>query len=111
MVEEVVGAGRDDAGSAVGGRGDHAAAGGVLLVYGHGGEGNRVEWRQRVAQLAAGVGSGVKVGEPASQTRSAAADVQAPRQGALGGNPTLNGGAHDVPERKNPLLDVLSHRF
>ena len=71
---------RDDAGRAVGRRGDDAAAGGVLLVDRQRVEVDPVHHRQRIAQR----GLGVAPSAPRCRSARAALDLEAAGQDALG---------------------------
>ena len=73
--------GRDDAGRAVGRRRDHAAAGGVFLVDGHGVQVDPVHHRQRIRQRALGA-----LGQVAVQLGGAATHPQRP-----GSSPSASG--------------------
>jgi hypothetical protein len=89
----VVQHGRDDAGGAVGGRGDDAAAGGVFLVDGQCVEIDPVEDRQRIAQVGLGPDQSSRV-----QRRRAARDVQAAGQRALLAHPAGHAVLHRLPD-------------
>ncbi len=94
--------GGDDAGGAVGGGGDDAASGGVLLVDGHGVDGDPVDGRERVL--------GAAVVETLGEAVGAAADVEASGKNALGRDAALDGLLHGAPEGEDAGLDLLFGR-
>lgn len=93
---------RDDPGRAIGGRGDHAAAGRVLLVHRQRVEVDPVQHRQRVAH-----GRFRLAGQLAVQRRRAARDVQATRQGAFLADAAGHARLHRVPDRPQPVADLV----
>ena len=99
----VVRHGGNHAGGAVGGRGNHAAAGGVLFVHRHGVDGNPVERRQRIAAQAVGLLRMQALG----QTMRAAAHVQAAGQNSFGRHAALHAVPHGLPD----AVDAFAHQF
>ncbi len=84
---------RHHPGRAVGGRRDHAAAGGVLLAHGHGVEVDPVEHGQRVAQRFLGPRAQALV-----QRRGAPRQVQRARQLPPARTAPAHGGGHGLPD-------------
>ncbi len=89
---------RHDTAGAVGWRGHHPAAGGVLFVHRQGEHIDPVDHRHRIA-----VG-GVLAHQHTAQRGGAARDAQFARQDAFGGDAALDTGAHHFPHRGEVLL-------
>ena len=90
------------AGRAVGGRGHHAAAGGVLFVHRHGIRGNPVKSQRIAAQTGC-----LLLGEAFGQVARAAANIQAAGQDSLG----RDAARHAIPHRRPESIDTLAHLF
>ena len=96
--------GRDNAGRAVGGSGDHASAGSVLFVHRDGVHGDPVEGRERVVYLSVGF----ELRDALVQTWRSAAHVEAARENAAGGHAAFGRELHRAPEREDALLDLIA---
>src|SRR5690606_34237137 len=92
---------RDDAGRAVGRGGDHASAGGVLLVHRQGVEVDPVQGGQRIAHRRLRLG-----GQLAVQARRAPRHVQAAGEGAVGADAARDADLHRVPDRAQAVVDL-----
>ncbi len=95
----VVQDGRHDAGGAVGRRGDHAAARGVLLVHRQRVEGHPLHRPQRVGVVAVGLQLGAQRG-------GAPADLEAAGKHAGGAGPALDALLHHRPDVQQTLADL-----
>ena len=93
---EIAEHGRDDAGRAVGRRGDDAAAAGVLLVHRNGKRADRVHGAEVAGELALGVR------RLPVERRRAALDVQAAGKDAFRAQAALQAVVHRVPDLEQP---------
>ena len=94
-----MGDGGNDACGSIGGRGDDAATGGVLLVDGHGVDGDPVDGGK-------GIGGADGV-ETLGEAMGAAANVEAAGQDAFGGDAALGALLHDLPEGEDAGANLL----
>ena len=92
---------------AVGGRGDHASAGCVLFVDGHGVDGDPVERGQRIAAQAIGF----LLAQTAGEAMRAAANIQSAGQNAFRGDAPFNAGAHRLPDALDAFANDLDWRL
>jgi hypothetical protein len=92
---------RDDARGTIGGRGDDAAAGCVLLVDRHGVDVDEIQDGELVAQGPLGLGA-----ECAVQFGGAALDQQVAGQAAFGADAALHTGAHRLPDAVQPGIHL-----
>jgi hypothetical protein len=91
----------DDAGRAIGGRGDDAATGGVFLVHRQRVQVHPVQHLQRVAQRGLGV-----AGQVAMQRVRTALDLEATGQRARGSAAALDAVLHHLPDLQQAGVDV-----
>ena len=103
----VEGHGRNHSGSAIGGRGDHTPARGVLFIHRHGVDGDPVEWGQRlVAQPVSFL-----LPQAGGQAMRAAADIEATGQNAFRFDAPLDAALHDEPQAVDARTYKLDRRL